>query len=161
MYIGFGLSGANNSLWRLQDPTPTSTPTPPILPTPTPTCLQGLRVWLNNSSFSAGDTFEVQVSFSDTFMDWDGYLVFVGNGGTWSVVRGQLQRGVHPIVTDRLEIHTCFGPEKVFSIRVPGNAAGFYTLYVATLPTGTRPTLANAMFGPNSQLAIVTFQILS
>jgi hypothetical protein len=132
------------------------------MPTPTPTCLQGLRVWLNKSSFNPGDTFEAWVSFSNTYMDWDGYLVFVGGGGeTWSVVGGQLKRGVHPVVKNRLEIHDCWGPEKVFSIRVPGNAAGPYTLYAATLPTGTKPTYANAVYGPNSQLAFTTFLILS
>ena len=141
-------------------PTPTRTPTPG-LPTPTPTCLQGLRVWLNQSSYKAGDTFEAEVSFSDTYMDWDGYLVFVRNGNTWSSVKGGLKRGVHARVKDRLEIRNCWGPETVLRMAVPHNAAGQYTLYVSTLPTGTKPTYTNARYGRFSQLTSATFTILN
>lgn len=148
----------DNILYALTNPTPTPTQTP--LPrTPTPICPQGLRVWLNKSSFNPGETLELGVGFSDTYMDWDGYLVFVRSSRTWSVVRGQLKRGVHPVVTNRLEIHNCWERDKVFSIWVPHNAAGQYTLFAAILPKGTRPTYANAKYGAYCQLASATFGI--
>jgi hypothetical protein len=158
VYVG----SYDNVLYVITQPTPTPTRTPtrtPIVPTPTPICPQGLRVWLNKSSFNPGDTLEAWVSFSNTYMDWDGYLVFARRGRTWSDVRGGLKRGVHRAVTNRLEIHNCWGPKMVFSIRVPHNAAGQYTLFAAILPTGTRPTYANAKYGAYCQLASATFGI--
>ena len=147
--------GADGELIVLTEKsTPTPTPTRTPLPTPTP-FPQGLHVWLNQSSLRPGDTFTVSVSFTDTILDWDGYVVIVrSDGKVWSIQYGnRLRDGIHPIVYNAMEIHQAWGPVEVFRMQIPYGVAGYYGVYAAILPTGTVPTLLNAK-GPFSQLDI-------
>jgi hypothetical protein len=122
--------------------------------TPTP---KFLNVNLNKSTFKGDDLFEVYVSFDSTVFDWDGYLVIVGNGGVWSILRKGLKAGVHPIISNAMEVHQPYSG-KVFSMRVPYGVPGSYLIYAAILQAGLKPTLQNAQGGGN-QLAVAPFQV--
>ena len=155
VYIG----DFDNVLYAFSQPTSTPTPTPTLTPTPTVTFPPGLRVWPNKSSFRAGETLEIWVSFTNTYVDWDGYLVIAGIGKEWSVMSPfTLKRGIHAIVRDAMEIHYNWGPQKVFSTVVPFGVSGNYTIYCATLMAGLKPTIQNAC-KPLCQLATTTFSV--
>jgi len=129
--------------------------TPPA-PTPTPP-LPGLHVTLNKERFNGGDLLTIDVSFAEASVDWDGYLVFTGAAGVYSVTGSRLKRGVHPIVRNAMERHQPFAG-RIFSMRVP-HMPGSYVLHCAILPAGTSSTLANAR-GDYSQLSEVNFEIV-
>ncbi len=137
---------------------PTPTPTPP--PTPTPFA-QGLRVLLNNATLRPGDTFEVAVSFTDSIIDFDGYMVILrSDGRAWSILQGnRLVEGLWPIVADAMEIHYPWGPVTVFRMQIPYGVPGYYAVYGAILPAGTPPTLQNAR-GLYGQLDVEPARVL-
>jgi hypothetical protein len=142
-------------------PGPTATPTAPPPPPPTPTPFPGgLKVWLNNAALRPGDTFEVAVSFTDSVIDFDGYMVIVrSDGRAWSILQGnRLVEALLPIVADAMEIHYPWGPVTVLRMQVPYGVPGYYAVYGAILPPGTPPTLQNAR-GPFSQLDIEPFYV--
>ncbi|MCX6354685.1 MAG: PQQ-binding-like beta-propeller repeat protein [Candidatus Aureabacteria bacterium] len=159
LYIG----SFDSRMYVLSEQTSTPIPpTPTMTPTPTVTFPPGLRVWPNKTSFRAGETLEIWVSFTDTYVDWDGYLVIAGIGKEWSVMSPfTLKRGIHALVKDGLEMHFPgggWGPEKVFSTVVPFGVSGNYTIYCATLMAGLKPTMKNAL-KPLCQLATTTFTV--
>ncbi|MCX6358121.1 MAG: hypothetical protein NT045_09685, partial [Candidatus Aureabacteria bacterium] len=111
-------------------------------------------------------TLEIWGSFANTILDWDAYVVIMGNGKTWSVMpENTLKKGIYALVKKAMEMHYDylvgygFGPVRIFYMRVPSGASGYYTVYCAILPTGTKPTMNNAR-GPYSQLSIAGFQII-
>jgi bacillolysin len=129
------------------------TPPSPTPPPPPP----GLHVTLNKERFNGGDLLIIDVSFGEASVDWDGYLVFTGAAGVYSVTGGRLKRGIHQIVRNAMETHQPFAG-RVLSMRVP-HLPGSYVLHCAILPTGTSPTLTNAR-GDYSQLSEVNFEIV-
>lgn len=103
----------------------------------------------------------MSISFTDSIVDFDGYVVIMSlNGYAWSILlNNRLVWGIHPIVTNAMEIHFPWGPVEVFRMQIPYGVAGYYAVYAAILPRGTRPTLQNAR-GKYSQLDIEAVQVL-
>ncbi|MCX6353556.1 MAG: C1 family peptidase [Candidatus Aureabacteria bacterium] len=138
-----------------EEPTPFPTTTPVPTATPVPTFPPGLRLYLNQDSYKAGDACGISVSFTDTFVDWDGYVVIIGNGHVWSVTGSGLKAGVIPIVRNAREIHNPFYA-RVLTLQVPYGASGVYMIYCAILPTRMAPTLENAR---SAQLATAVLRL--
>lgn len=116
-----------------------------------------LAVLLTADRFRAGDTLDVYVQIWDTIVDWDGYLVFTGSGGVWSVTGGGLAPGIHPIVHNALEMHDYFSA-RAFSATVPPGIGGDYTVHAAVLPAGTEASIERAR-GAYSQYDAVDFAV--
>lgn len=154
--LSAGTCGTSLVFQLLLPPTPTPTPTP--RPTPFP---EGLRVLLNNRELRPGDTFTVSVSFTDTILDWDGYMgILRSDGKVWSIVPGgALVEGIHPIVGHAMEIHQPFGPVEVLNMQIPHGVGGFYGIYAAILPLGTVPTIQNAR-GHYSQFVVEPARVM-
>ncbi len=127
------------------------------IPTPMP-ALEGFTVWVNKSIFRGGDTLTVNVYTRRTLVDWDGYLVFIGNTGVHSIVGNRLVPGVRPLARNMMQFSNPYYAEGIFSTTVPAGITGDYELVSAVLPTGSAPTRDNAQ-GPLGQMATTTFQV--
>ena len=137
---------------------PTATPEPTPTPSPTP-IPWNLKVTLNDSSFRAGEILSVNVFFKDTFVDWDGYLVFVGDREIYSVVGNGIEPGIRPYAANMIERHYPY-EGRVFSMIVPFGISGGYKLMAAILPAGTEPTVTNTR-NPFAQLSTAGFTVLN